>query len=857
MPLTQKLSLEKNLAILFKSPPELNIGKQYPVRLKRCLAFCGLDHFMAYRRKYPKLFYLTDSSSSTNDKDSVTEETKENQQTNTAGSQANDEELRPSKDPICSKEDYGDIMASFSSQPQVNEENKDNQGTFNTAESSLVAESQVDTEISTKKRQLINKELDPEVKQLRKRSRSPKEPERFKATQNDSGLTIKRSELKATQSPCKNSSENSQSILSKSGENHKVKTKQTPIYFSIGKTKERKSKKKLNVDLDAATSSGSHEDIEDSMLSNNGFHSLDFIITPKEPQTPCNGHFESKFDSQVRNGKEIPRLSSKITCYAGRVLEHTCERTPNVDTALSEVAVDSQIFTAKSSDITFKLGWPKVLVDNAPDSTDRINQSNKIEPQANKGELQIIKEPIRITALYGDVKTPANDRPEINRECNNPEEILNFIEPSAVAESQVNNEPLMDKEQLGDKKSISKAKQTRKRDRSSKEANKAKITLNNSEAIVKRLKTEGTQADRRRDQSTEHLDIRKVDLNCDRSASKGGKIEGIQSSGKKSQEKLTTRPSKSGDNRKSKREQIPECPSLTKSNTCKGKKLPKLLKVYLDDISSNESDEGDENTMPIKCRFYISRRFSKKTPTIVEGSRTPPKEQFDWRLDRKFDCEKETKRHSSMIKTCPECAKQHICNGSKVENDPQISKISSLDDLLEWDCKQNQEMLIENAPNSKVASLLHNAFELKKQNKKLQNKVTRLREKEAFYERFNESISKTLESMEHYKAAMEGDSPPIIISSRMKKRVPFEKTLTVKQDQPPSTGHTQLIPNQTPIEIQLKLSETGGVINAGITSNGHLSLPIEFVPVLESSSLIKNKMSETEASKWPSLSEYR
>lgn len=53
MPLTQELSLEKNLAILFKSPPELNIGKQYPVRLKRCLAFCGLGHFMVRCAEIP------------------------------------------------------------------------------------------------------------------------------------------------------------------------------------------------------------------------------------------------------------------------------------------------------------------------------------------------------------------------------------------------------------------------------------------------------------------------------------------------------------------------------------------------------------------------------------------------------------------------------------------------------------------------------------------------------------------------------------------------------------------------------------------------------------------------------------
>lgn len=329
--------------------------------------------------------------------------------------------------------------------------------------------------------------------------------------------------------------------------------------------------------------------------------------------------------------------------------------------------------------------------------------------------MQITKEPIRITGLCGDIKTPANDRPQINKESNDPEEILNSIEPSALAGSQVNKEPLMNRKHLCDKKSISKAKQTRKRDRSSKEAKKSKTTLDNSQATVKRRKTEGTQPDRKRDQSTKHLNVTKVNLNCNQSASEGGKFEGTQSSGKKSQEKLTTRPSNFGGSRKSKREQTPECPSLTKSNTCKGKKLPKLLKVYLDETSSSESDGGDKNTMPIKCKFYISRRFSKKTPTIVKGSRTPSKEQLNSRLDSKFYCEKEPKRHSSMIKTCPECAKQHICKGSKVENDPQISKISSLDDLLEWDYKQTQKMLIENAPNSKGnLFLLLILFELNK-----------------------------------------------------------------------------------------------------------------------------------------------
>ncbi|KAM3184915.1 hypothetical protein ACTXT7_007419 [Hymenolepis weldensis] len=785
MPLTQELSLEKNLAILFKSPPELNIGKQYPVRLKQCLAFCGLGHFMTlYDPSIPHecLFYSS-SSSSTSDKDSVTEEAKENQQINTTEPQANEEELRKSKALICGKEEYGDIMPSSSDQPQINEENIDNKGTFNSIESSVVAESQVDKEVPTNEGQLINEESDPEVKQPRKRSHSPKEPERFKATLNDSELTFKRSKLKTTQSACKNSSENSKSSSSKSGENKKVKTKQTPIYFSLRKPKEKESPKKWNVDLDATTSGESQVDIEYSILSNNGFHSLDTIITLKEPQTPCNGHLESKFNSQVRNEKEIPWPSSKIPCCAESILEHICERTtPNVDVALSEVAVNSQIFMAKSSDVTFKSDWQKVLVENAPDLTDRINQLNIIEPQANMGELQTIKEPIHIKEVCGDIKTSANDQPQINKESNDPKEILNFIEPSAVAELQVYKEPPMNKEQLGDKKPTLKAKQTRKRDRSSKEAKKWKTTLNNNQATVKRRKTKGTQSDRKNDPSTKHLDVTKVDLNCNQSASKEGKLEGAQSSSKKSQEKLTTRPSKSGGSLKCKTERIPERPSLTKSTTGKGKKLPKLLKVYLDETSNSESDEGDENTVPIKCKFYISRRFSKTPPTIVKDSWTPSKEQLDPRFDSKFNCGKETKRHS-LIKTCPECAKQHICKGSKVENSPQVSKISSLDDLLEWDCRQNQKMLIENAPNSKVASLLHNMFELKKQNKELQNEVTRLKEQEAFYERFNESISKTLESMEHYKAVIEGDSPPIITSSRMNKRMSFEKTSTVKQDQ--------------------------------------------------------------------------
>lgn len=334
-----------------------------------------------------EILICSSSSSSTSDKDSVTEEPEENrrliifsksltkipEQTNTIGPQANEEELRTSKDQIYRKEECGGIMPSSSGRPQVNEENNENKGTFNTVGSSVAAESQVDKEMLTNKGQLSNEESNPEVKQSRRRSRSPKEPERFKATLNDSELTIKRSELKATQSPCKNSSENSQSISSKSGENYKVKTKQTSIYFSLGKPKEKKSPKNWNADLDATASSESHEDIEDSMLSNNGFHSLDTIITPKEPQTPCNGHFESKFDSQVRNGKEIPRPSPKVTCYAESVLEHTCERiTPNVDVALSEVAVNSQLSMAKSSDVTFNLDWQKVLVGNAPDSTGNL-----------------------------------------------------------------------------------------------------------------------------------------------------------------------------------------------------------------------------------------------------------------------------------------------------------------------------------------------------------------------------------------------------------------------------------------------------------------------------------------------------
>nr|CDS28092.1 protein AF 10 [Hymenolepis microstoma] len=501
-------------------------------------------------------------------------------------------------------------------------------------------------------------------------------------------------------------------------------------------------------------------------------------------------------------------------------------------------------FCGLSHLMAYKSQHPKLfLLTSSSSSSERDtitkeDQENKSLGQTNKNESQTCMEESQTR------KNPICDKNEsqIHKTGKDPKEIVNCNKPYAASKSQADGIPSTSTEQPGGEETAVTAIQNKKRGRP------RKSTLTDLQPVMKEHQVDKSQSCIKSSQLAKQLATEKTDLNCDQSASNNDDFEEIRPASKKPREDLTTRPHKSRGSCESKTPQISEPPSLIKSIAIEEKEPQNLPKECPGATSGHKTNKGIMHNKYAKHKSYKPGRFSKTRPTSSRSTFTPSKEPrfsvFDERIYRR----RETGRYSSWIKNRPKREKisfHTVARGSKVE----ISEISSFDDLFEWDYQQSLKKLIKNAPNSTVLSLLHDMFELKRQNKELEDEIKRLKEKEAFYRRFNENISKDIARMELPQASREGDSPPVIMSYAKNRRSSFWKTLTTRQKQPISTGHTQSTPNRTPMEVRLKLPENGGVINAEITSNGRLSIPIEF----ESSSLIENNESVSETPKRPSL----
>ncbi|VDO08723.1 unnamed protein product [Rodentolepis nana] len=539
---------------------------------------------------------------------------------------------------------------------------------------------------------------------------------------------------------------------------------------------------------------------------------------------------------------------------------------------------------AEVSPATKLLRLPYSLIANQPTRVNipssstfskRPEETNKDETQTYMEESQTRQEP-----------NHDNIGPAINKENKDPTEIVNCIKPSTVSKSPPakNSSTVMGKRKRGrprkdtstnlpsalKERQLDKSQSSAKGSQSTKQQVTVKSGVNSHRSTTKSDHSEETPSATKkpreelgsnphesgisRESETTEISKRPSLVNsivvvekelakeCPDSTNgckpnKEAKNNN-QSASKKPREEFTTRPQKSRNSCENKTAKISERSSLVNST--------EVEECPVGRSGCNPNEEAKKNKSCNPGRFSKTRSSKEPLPSKCDG---------------KAYRGKEIGRHSSLTKNRPDC---EVC-GSKVERRLQFSEISSFDELFEWDYQQSLKKIIKNAPDSMVMqqtepqmtpettpslvstlyfipialglndkqeysalTLLHDMFELKRQNKKLEAEVKRLKEKEAFYKCFNEKISKHVARVEIYKASME-DSPPIIMSSVKNNR----------QEQPISTGFTQSTPKRTATAVQLKLPETE------ITTNGRLSIPVNF----ESSSLIEDREPVMEAPK--------
>ncbi|KAM7538066.1 hypothetical protein Aperf_G00000074890 [Anoplocephala perfoliata] len=148
----------------------------------------------------------------------------------------------------------------------------------------------------------------------------------------------------------------------------------------------------------------------------------------------------------------------------------------------------------------------------------------------------------------------------------------------------------------------------------------------------------------------------------------------------------------------------------------------------------------------------------------------------------------------------------------------------TFEELFEWEFRRNSKFLIDNAPTSKVASLLSNFLEIKRENEKLQAEIIKLQEKEAFWRNVNERLAKSIAETEGSSRHKQSEVGQLGETSSRKSLTVNSPIASQSQSQTSAGSPSQ--PQAAPVLAQLKLPD-GRVLTVDVISDSRFDLPIK------------------------------